>query len=78
MWFRGLEANIPDYEVNEKPSKSTQPVSKGWFLNKHKAVGVVFEIGDDTPRNRIRIVGKQAALSMMSIMNSNGSIIVQF
>lgn len=71
MWFSGLEANIPDYEVNEKPSKSTQPVSKGWFLNKHKAVGVVFEIGDDTPRNRIRIVGKQAALSMMSIMNSN-------
>ncbi|MAJ31466.1 MAG: hypothetical protein CMC18_02260 [Flavobacteriaceae bacterium] len=70
-WFSGLEANIPDYEVNEKPSNSTQPVSKGWFLNKHKAVGVVFEIGDDTPRNRIRIVGKQAALSMMSIMNSN-------
>tara|TARA_B100001093_G_scaffold520506_1_gene617087 strand:+ start:9703 stop:10929 length:1227 start_codon:yes stop_codon:yes gene_type:complete len=71
QWFSSLETHVPNYEVNEKPSNSTQPVSKGWFLNKHKAVGVVFEIGDDTPRNRIRIVGKQAALSMMSIMNSN-------
>ena len=70
-WFRGLEANVPDYKVNEQASNSTQPVSKGWFLNKHKAVGVVFEIGDDTPRNRIRMVGKQAALSMMRTMNSN-------
>lgn len=70
-WFRGLEANVPDYTVNEQASNSTQPVSKGWFLNKHKAVGVVFEIGDDTPRDRIRMVGKQAALSMMRTMNSN-------
>ena len=71
QWFRGLEANVPDYTVNEQASNSTQPVSKGWFLNKHKAVGVVFEIGDDTPRDRIRMVGKQAALSMMRTMNSN-------
>ena len=70
-WFRGLEANVPDYTVNEQASNSKQPVSKGWFLNKHKAVGVVFEIGDDTPRDRIRMVGKQAALSMMRTMNSN-------
>lgn len=70
-WFRGLEANVPDYTVNEQASNSTQPVSKGWFLNKHKAVGVVFEIGDDTPRDRIRMVGKQAALSMMRTINSN-------
>ena len=70
-WFRGLEANVPDYTVNEQASNSSQPVSKGWFLNKHKAVGVVFEIGDDTPRDRIRMVGKQAALSMMRTMSSN-------
>ncbi|MGK0378530.1 MAG: murein tripeptide amidase MpaA [Patiriisocius sp.] len=31
-WFVALEANIPDYKVNEAASNSTKPVSKGWFL----------------------------------------------
>jgi hypothetical protein len=67
-WFLELENNIPNYRVNEQSSNSKQPVSKGWFLNAHKAVGVVFEIGDTTPRDRIRLIGKEAAISMMSFM----------
>ena len=50
QWFSALEAHIPDYKVNEKASNSTKPVSKGWFLYGHNAVGVTYEIGDDTPR----------------------------
>ena len=45
-----------------------QPVSKGWFLNAHKAVGVVYEIGDNTPRDRIKVIGRESARSMMKIM----------
>ncbi len=45
-----------------------QPVSKGWFLNAHKAVGVVYEIGDNTPRDRIKLIGRESAKSMMRIM----------
>ena len=67
-WFSSLEENIPNYEVNEQPSVSKQPVSKGWFLNAHKAVGIVYEIGDNTPRDRIQLIGKESALSMMKIM----------
>ncbi|MGY8793090.1 MAG: M14 family metallopeptidase [Gammaproteobacteria bacterium] len=67
-WFMGLENNIPNYKVNEQASNSKQPVSKGWFLNAHKAVGVTFEIGDNTPRERIRLIGKEAAKSMMNFM----------
>ena len=67
-WFSSLESTIPNYKVNEQPSVSKQPVSKGWFLNAHKAVGVVYEIGDDTPRDRIKIIGKESAISMMKIM----------
>jgi len=52
-WFSALEQNIPDYIVNEKSSNSNKPVSKGWFLYGHNAVGVTYEIGDDTPRDRI-------------------------
>ena len=67
-WFLSLENSIPNYKVNEQPSISKQPVSKGWFLNAHKAVGVVYEIGDNTPRDRIKIIGRESARSMMKIM----------
>ena len=67
-WFSSLEENIPNYVANEQPSVSKQPVSKGWFLKAHRAVGIVYEIGDNTPRDRIQLIGKESALSMMKIM----------
>ena len=67
-WFSSLEENIPNYVVNEQPSVSKQPVSKGWFLKAHRAVGIVYEIGDNTPRDRIQLIGEKSALSMMKIM----------
>jgi len=67
-WFSSIEKSIPNYKVNEQPSTSMQPVSKGWFLNAHKAVGVVYEIGDNTPKDRIKIIGRESARSMMRIM----------
>jgi len=67
-WFLALEQNIPDYKVNEKSSNSTKPVSKGWFLYGHKAVGVTYEIGDDTPRDRIQLIGMESAKAMMQIL----------
>lgn len=71
QWFSALEAHISDYRVNEKASNSTKPVSKGWFLYGHKAVGVTYEIGDDTPRDRIQLIGKESAKAMMQILNND-------
>lgn len=67
-WFSSLEHHIPDYKVNEHPSNSTKPVSKGWFLYGHNAVGVTYEIGDDTPRDRIQLIGEESAKAMMRIL----------
>jgi len=71
-WFSSLEERIPEYKVNEKPSNSKQPTSKGWFLYAHKAVGVTYEIGDDTPRDRIKLIGKESAQAMMRILINSG------
>ena len=60
-WFTALEANIPNYKVNEKAGNSTKPVSKGWFLYGQNAVGITYEIGDATPRDKIKLVGKVTA-----------------
>jgi len=67
-WFEGLEKNIPGYKVNEKPGISTKPVSKGWFLLAHGAVGITYEIGDETPRDKIKLIGKVSAEEMMKIL----------
>ena len=67
-WFSALEQNIPNYKVNEKSSNSNKPVSKGWFLYGHNAFGVAYEIGDDTPRDRIQLIGMESAKAMMQIL----------
>ena len=68
QWFSALESRIPNYKVNEKASNSTQPVSKGWLLYGHKAVGVTYEIGDETPRDSIQLIGQTSAKALMEIL----------
>lgn len=70
-WFDALESNIPNYKVNEKSANSTKPVSKGWFLYGHNAVGITYEIGDATPKNKIKLIGRVSAEEMMRILTTN-------
>jgi hypothetical protein len=69
-----LEENIPHYKVNESSGNSTKPVSKGWFLKRHRAVGITYEIGDNTQRDRIRTIGRVSAQEMMKILRSNTNL----
>jgi hypothetical protein len=68
FWFAGLEENIPNYKVNEASGNSTKPVSKGWFLYGHNAVGITYEIGDKTPKEFIDLKGRVSANQMMKIV----------
>ena len=67
-WFIALEKNIPNYKVNEVAGNSTKPVSKGWFLYGHNATGITYEIGDATPRETIKLIGRVTAEQMMNIL----------
>ncbi len=67
-WFKALEQNIPNYKVNEAAGNSTKPVSKGWFLYGHNATGITYEIGDATPKDRIKLIGKVTAEQMMRVL----------
>ncbi|BAO77279.1 M14 family metallopeptidase [Winogradskyella sp. PG-2] len=69
-WFAALEHEIPDYKVNEASGNSTKPVSKGWFLYGHNAVGITYEIGDKTPKGSIDRMGKVSANEMMKILTN--------
>ena len=68
QWFQALESSISNYKVNEKASNSTQPVSKGWLLYGQKAVGVTYEIGDETPRKAIQLIGRTSAHALMELL----------
>ncbi|MCP4975549.1 MAG: hypothetical protein GY931_05260 [Maribacter sp.] len=68
QWFSALEQNIPNYKVNEAAANSTKPVSKGWFLYGHQAVGITYEIGDKTPKTNIDLFGEVSANEMMKIL----------
>lgn len=70
-WFTALEKNIPNYKVNEQSSNSKQPVSKGWFLYGHNAVGITYEIGDATPKDSIELIGRISAEQMMNTILNN-------
>lgn len=67
-WFEALEENIPDYKVNEKAANSNRPTSKGWLLYGHNAVGITYEIGDATPKEKIELFGSVSAKQMMNIL----------
>ncbi|MCR9228433.1 MAG: M14 family metallopeptidase [Flavobacteriaceae bacterium] len=67
-WFDRLEKDIENYEVNEKDSNSNKPVSKGWFLYGHDAVGITYEIGDRTPKDRINEIGGASSKAMMELL----------
>lgn len=67
-WFLALEQNVPGYRVNEKSSNSKRPVSKGWFLYGQNAVGITYEIGDETTKEKIEVIGSISATQMMKIL----------
>lgn len=71
QWFTALEQKVNGYKVNEKPSNSKRPTSKGWLLKGHNAVGITYEIGDETPRAHIRTIGKVSAEALMHILLEN-------
>lgn len=70
-WFKSLEQNIENYKVNEQSANSKRPVSKGWFLKAHNAVGITYEIGDNTNREDIQTIGKTSAEQMMQLLVNN-------
>jgi len=70
-WFAALESNITNYKVNEAAGNSKKPVSKGWFLYGHNATGITYEIGDQTPKDKIELIGRVSAEEMMNILLNN-------
>lgn len=65
-WLEGIVQRVPDYSIREEPSNVAPPIAKNWIYKTFdQADGVTYEIGDNTPRERIDQVVSAAALSLM-------------
>ncbi len=66
-WLQGIDSALGQ-KSRSRPSYAQTPVSKNWFLKQFGAEGIVYEIGDSTPRDFIEQKGKVSAIEMMELL----------
>ncbi|MEQ8533018.1 MAG: hypothetical protein RIB86_14285, partial [Imperialibacter sp.] len=65
----GIEAAIPGYYVNHRPSKvDNGVVSRNFFYRTFNTDGLVFEFGDNTSRDFLKLKGTVAAEVLMRLL----------
>lgn len=71
-WLERIQAAIPNYRPVIQPSSQLEPttVSRNFFLKQHGMESIVFEIGDNTPRELIRQKGQVGATELMKLILS--------
>jgi hypothetical protein len=68
-WLEEIDNRIPDYKPNESCSEVEGSVfSNNWFYQQFNAIGITYEIGDNTPRDFIKLKASVAAEVMMELL----------
>ncbi len=69
-WLDAIKKSIPKYEPNIRPNDKLEPtiVSRNYFMKAHKMEAIVFEIGDNTPRDFIKEKGRVGAEELMKLL----------
>jgi len=69
-WLAAIKTALPGYEPNIKPNDELVPtaVSRNYFFIEHGAEALVFEIGDNTPRDFLNEKGRIGANKLMELM----------
>ncbi len=67
-WLEQIRLALQLDDINNQPSPLNQPISKGWFVKQFGAESVTYEIGDDTPREFIKVKGQVSADTLMDLL----------
>ncbi len=69
-WLAAIQKNLPGYEPRIEPNNRPLPaiVSRNYFLITHRMEALVFEIGDNTPRDFIKKKGEVGARELMKLL----------
>jgi len=71
-WINNITNRLPQKHTNVKPSTAIKPtmVSRNYFYVNHGMPAIVFELGDNTPRDFLKEKGKVAAEELMDLLDS--------
>ncbi|MGH9948187.1 MAG: M14 family metallopeptidase [Pyrinomonadaceae bacterium] len=71
-WLDRIQAEIPNYKPNIQANSRLYPtrVSRNYFFDKYGMEAIVFEIGDNTPRDFIRKKGEVGAVELMKLLTA--------
>ncbi|MEX0290775.1 MAG: M14 family metallopeptidase [Flavobacteriaceae bacterium] len=64
-WLAGIQSRLKLEDINEQPGKISRPTSSGWYNQQFGATAITYEIGDNTPRDFIKIKGEVSAQVLM-------------
>jgi hypothetical protein len=69
-WIKGITTRLPQKHTNISPSEKLEPtlVSRNYFYKQHGMPAIVFELGDNTPRDFLREKGKVGAEELMRLL----------
>ncbi len=69
-WIGRITERLPQKKTNVRPSQQIEPtmVSRNYFYLNHDMPSIVFELGDNTPRDFLRDKGSVAAEELMKIL----------
>ena len=67
-WMGAINDALPNYTPDDQPFPLSQPISKGWFYKQFNAESLTYEIGDETPRDFIKLKAEVAAREMMKLL----------
>ena len=64
-WLENIGLKLDLDTVKRQISQQNTPVSSAWFQKQFGATGITYEIGDNTPRDFIKLKGQASAQAMM-------------
>ncbi|WP_419211380.1 M14 family zinc carboxypeptidase [Maribacter sp. X9] len=69
-WIKNISNRLPQKQTNVKPSAEIRPtmVSRNYFYVNHGMPAIVFELGDNTPRDFLKLKGQVAAEELMDLL----------
>lgn len=68
-WLELYQQRMPGYEVSrDARHEAGRPISKAYAYDTYGIPGITFELGDETDRDLVRDIGREAAYAMMVTM----------
>ena len=68
LWIDNMNLRLPSNNWVEEPYDISSPIAKNWIFRTFGAEAITYEIGDESPRDYVRLKSKVAAEEMMRIL----------